>query len=163
MAFGSSSCASWGLGFELQTLCFCCQWTHQGGDSETKWSVPRFDCDESLTWRGLNSNPGQFCFVFFYLCFIGESRLLVSWCVGGMCGMACSDEDRSRSRSPGAEDWGWSHRLGTRWSGGREVGWCHVRSAPDTWRLGAWDCWLSLKTKVDSLWVVWPQNHLDGF
>jgi hypothetical protein len=30
--FGSSSCASWGLGFELQTLCFCCQWTHQGGD-----------------------------------------------------------------------------------------------------------------------------------
>jgi hypothetical protein len=23
--FGSSSCASWGIGFELQTLCFCCQ------------------------------------------------------------------------------------------------------------------------------------------
>jgi hypothetical protein len=23
--FGSSSCASWGLGFKLQTLCFCCQ------------------------------------------------------------------------------------------------------------------------------------------
>jgi hypothetical protein len=34
--FGSSSCASWSLGFELQTLCFCCQWTHQGGDLETK-------------------------------------------------------------------------------------------------------------------------------
>jgi hypothetical protein len=32
LVFGSSSCASWGLGFELQTLCFCCQWTHQGGD-----------------------------------------------------------------------------------------------------------------------------------
>jgi hypothetical protein len=30
--FGSFRCASWGLGFELQTLCFCCQWTHQGGD-----------------------------------------------------------------------------------------------------------------------------------
>jgi hypothetical protein len=30
--FGSSSCASWGLRFELQTLCFCCQMTHQGGD-----------------------------------------------------------------------------------------------------------------------------------
>jgi hypothetical protein len=30
--FGSSSYASWDLGFELQTLCFCCQWTHQGGD-----------------------------------------------------------------------------------------------------------------------------------
>jgi hypothetical protein len=25
---------------------------------EIKWSVPWFDCDESLTWRGLNSNPG---------------------------------------------------------------------------------------------------------
>ncbi len=32
IGFWSSSCASWGLGFELQTLCFCCQWTHQGGD-----------------------------------------------------------------------------------------------------------------------------------
>jgi hypothetical protein len=21
-----------GFGFDLQTLCFCCQWTHQGGD-----------------------------------------------------------------------------------------------------------------------------------
>jgi hypothetical protein len=30
--FGFSSNASWDLGFELQTLCFCCQWTHQGGD-----------------------------------------------------------------------------------------------------------------------------------
>jgi hypothetical protein len=29
--FLSSSCASCDLGFELQTLCFCCQWTHQGG------------------------------------------------------------------------------------------------------------------------------------
>jgi hypothetical protein len=62
--FGSSSCASWGIGFELQTLCFYCQWTHQGGDWETKWSVPWFDCDESLTWRCLNSNPRQFCFIF---------------------------------------------------------------------------------------------------
>jgi hypothetical protein len=31
-AFWSSSCASWSFGFELQTLCFYCQWTHQGGD-----------------------------------------------------------------------------------------------------------------------------------
>jgi hypothetical protein len=30
--FRSSSYASWDLGFELQTLCFCCQWTHKGGD-----------------------------------------------------------------------------------------------------------------------------------
>jgi hypothetical protein len=33
-------------------------------------------------------------------------HLLVSWCAGG------------RSRRPGAEDRGWSHRSGTRWSGG---------------------------------------------
>jgi hypothetical protein len=63
--------------------------------------------------------------------------------------MACSDEDRGMSRRPSAEDWGWSHRSGTRWSGGREVGWCRVRSAPGTWRLGAWVSWLSLKPKVD--------------
>jgi hypothetical protein len=28
--------------------------------------------------------------------------------------MACSGEDRGKSRRPGAEDWGWSHRSGTR-------------------------------------------------
>jgi hypothetical protein len=32
-----------------------------------------------------------------------------------------------------------------------EVGWHHVRSAPCTWRRGAWVSWLSLKTKVDGL------------
>jgi hypothetical protein len=57
--------------------------------------------------------------VLFYFSFIfvslGEPRLLVSWCAGGRCGMACSDEDRGRSRRPGAEDRGWSHRSGTRW------------------------------------------------
>jgi hypothetical protein len=35
--------------------------------------------------------------------------------------MACSDEDRGRSRRSGVEDRGWSHRSGTRWSGGRVV------------------------------------------
>jgi hypothetical protein len=88
--------------------------------------------------------------VSFYFSFIfdsfGESRLLVSWCAGGRCSMACSDEDRGRSRRPDAEDRGWSHRLGTRWLGGREVGWRRVRSALDTWRLGARVSWLSLKT-----------------
>jgi hypothetical protein len=38
----------------------------------------------------------------------GESRLLVSWCVGGRCGMASNDEYRGISRRPGAEDRGWS-------------------------------------------------------
>jgi hypothetical protein len=77
--------------------------------------------------------------------------------------MACSDEDHDRSRRPDAEDRGWSHRSGTRWSSDREVGWRCVRSAPCTWRRGAWVSWLSLKIKVDGLSVVWPQNHFDGF
>jgi hypothetical protein len=35
--------------------------------------------------------------------------LLVSWCIGGRCDMAGSDEDHGRSRRPGAEDRGWSN------------------------------------------------------
>jgi hypothetical protein len=38
-----------------------------------------------------------------------------------------------------------------------------VRSAPCTWRQRARVYWLSLKTKVDGLLVVWPQNHWDDF
>jgi hypothetical protein len=62
----------------------------------------------------------------------GESCLLVSWCAGDRYGMACSDEAHSRSRRPGVEDQGWSHSLGTRCPGDREVGWRCVRSAPCT-------------------------------
>jgi hypothetical protein len=65
--------------------------------------------------------------------------------------MTCNDEDRGSNRRPGAEDQGWSHRSGTRWSGGREVGWRRVQSVPDTWKPGARISWLSLKTKVDGL------------
>jgi hypothetical protein len=39
-----------------------------------------------------------------------ESCLHVSWCAGGRCDMVCNDEDRGRSRRPGAEDRGRSHR-----------------------------------------------------
>jgi hypothetical protein len=39
----------------------------------------------------------------------GESRLLVSWCVGDRCDMVGSDEDRGRSRRPDAENRGWCH------------------------------------------------------
>jgi hypothetical protein len=92
----------------------------------------------------------SFCFSFIFVSF-GESRLLVSWCAGGRCGMACSDEDHGRTRRPGAEDRGWSHKLGTQWTGDREVGWCLVRSAPCMWRRGAQVSWLSFKTKVDGL------------
>jgi hypothetical protein len=77
--------------------------------------------------------------VLFFLSFtfvsFGESRLLVSWCAGDRYGMACSDEDRDRSRRPDAEDRRWSHRSDTRWLDGRDVGWHRVRSAPGTWKL----------------------------
>jgi hypothetical protein len=142
------------LNFKLHIFCY--QWTHQGGDWETKWSVSWFDCDESLTWRGLNSNPG--CFIYFTFIFVSceESHLLVSWWACGRCGMSSSNEDRGRSRRHGVEDRGWSHRLVTRWPVNREVGWRRVRSSPCMWRQGARVSWLSHKTKIDSLPVVWP-------
>jgi hypothetical protein len=65
--------------------------------------------------------------------------------------MTCSDEDRGRSRRPGAKDQGWSHMSGIRWPDDREVGWRCVRSASCMWRRGARVSWLRLKTKVNSL------------
>jgi hypothetical protein len=45
-------------------------------------------CDESLTCRCLNLNPGHFAsFTFIFVSFV-ESYLLVSWCAGGRRGMA---------------------------------------------------------------------------
>jgi hypothetical protein len=79
------------------------------------------------------SKTVSFVLLFIFVTF-GESCLLVSWCAGGMCGMACSDEDHGKNRRPGVEDRGWSHRSGTRWLGDQEVGWCCVRSAPCMWR-----------------------------
>jgi hypothetical protein len=55
-------------------------------------------------------------------CSCGESRLLISWCAGGRCGIAGSDEDCGRTTRPGVEDRGWSHMSGTRWPDDREVG-----------------------------------------
>jgi hypothetical protein len=63
----------------------------------------------------------SFCFSFTLVSF-RESCLLVLWCAGGRCGMACSVGDRGRSRRPSAEGWRWSNRSGTRWPGDREVG-----------------------------------------
>jgi hypothetical protein len=77
---------------------------YQRRDRETKWSVFWFDYDESLTCICLNLNMGHFgCFTFIFVSF-RESCLLVSWCAGGRCGTVGSDEDRDRSRRPGAED-----------------------------------------------------------
>jgi hypothetical protein len=88
---------------------------------ETKWSVTWFNCDESLTCRGLNSNPRYFVSFTFISVSFRESCLLVSWCAGGWCGMAGSDDDRGRSRRHGAKDRGCSHRFDTRWPGDKEV------------------------------------------
>jgi hypothetical protein len=59
-----------------------------------------------------------FCFSFTFVSF-RESRLLVSLCAGGRCGMTYSDKDRGRSRRLDAEDQRWSNRSGTQWPGGR--------------------------------------------
>jgi hypothetical protein len=90
---------------------------------------------------------------YFSLIFVsfGESCLIVSWCAGGRCDIACNDENHGRSRRPGAEDRGWLHISDTRWPSDPEVGWRRVRSAPYTWRQGARVSWLSFKTKVDGL------------
>jgi hypothetical protein len=60
--------------------------------------------------------------------------LLFSWCAGGRRDMTCSDEDRGRSRRPGAEDRGWSHMSGTQWLDDQKVGSHCVWSAPCMWR-----------------------------
>jgi hypothetical protein len=79
-------------------------------------------CDESLTCRGLNSNPGHFsCFTFIFVSCV-ESSPLVSWCAGSRYSMVGSDEDRGWNRRPSAEGRGWSHRSGIRWPDDREVG-----------------------------------------
>jgi hypothetical protein len=76
------------------------------------------------------SGTTSFCFSFMFVS-LGESCLLVSWCADGRCAMVYNDKDCGMSRRPGAEDRGWSHRSGTRWPGGREVGWRRVQFAPD--------------------------------
>jgi hypothetical protein len=59
-----------------------------------------------LLWFEFES--GIFWLSYPIICLSGESRLLVSWCVGDRCDMVDSDEDLGRSRRPGAEDQGWS-------------------------------------------------------
>jgi hypothetical protein len=95
----------------------------------------------------------------FILVSFGESRLLVSWCAGDRWGMAGNDKDRGRSRRPGAEDRGWSHKSGTWWPDDREIRWHCVRPAPCTRRRGMRVSWFGLKTNVDGLSMVQPQNH----
>jgi hypothetical protein len=54
---------------------------------------------------GFEFESGMFLFLFFFIfSSFGESCLLVSWCAGVRCDMACSDVDRGTSRRSGAED-----------------------------------------------------------
>jgi hypothetical protein len=107
--------------------------------------------------------------VLFYFSFIfvsfGESCLLVSWCTGGRCGMACSDEDRGRSRRHGAEERGWSHRLGTRWLGG--LHW-HVKTRSTGFLVepqnqGRWFVSGLASKPLGRFSLVWPQNQWRRF
>jgi hypothetical protein len=163
LGFWSSSCAPWGFGLELQTLCFLLSMDSSRRRlrnqvvSTLVWlwwviNLLRFEFESRTFWW----------FYYLYPCSCGESRLHVSWCAGGRCDMIGSDGNRGMSRRPSTEDRGWPHRLDTRWPDGREVGWRCVWSVLCTWRRGAHVSWLSLKTKVDGLSVVWPQNHWYG-
>jgi hypothetical protein len=106
--FWSCSCASSGFGFKIQILWFGVVNVLIIG--EIKKSSGQYlgsICDESLTCLGLNSNPGGFS-GFTPICSCGESCLLVLWCACDKCSMTASDNDRGRSRRPGAEDRRWS-------------------------------------------------------
>jgi hypothetical protein len=79
---------------------------------------------------------------------VGESCLLVSWCAGDRCSMTGSDENRGRSRRPGAEDQGWS-------STGRVLDSRTIERLDDVvcglhHAQGARVSWFGLKTKVDN-------------
>jgi hypothetical protein len=111
-----------GPGFKIQTLWFCVvNGLIKGEIEKPSGQYVGLICDESLTCRGLNLNPGHFCgFTFtYYLCSGGESRLLVSWCAGDRYDMAGSDEDSGRSRRPGVEYRGRSQRSVAERSRGR--------------------------------------------
>jgi hypothetical protein len=105
----------------------------------------------------------------------GELHLLVSWCVGDRCDMACSDKDHGMSRRPGAEDRGWS-------SIGRILGGRVIRKSGDavcglhrTWgdeeneflgcasKPGLSGFPICASKLTAPVWWFRPQNHRDVF
>jgi hypothetical protein len=56
-----------------------------------------------LCWFEFESSKLRWFYPTFIFVLCGESRLLVSWCAGDRCDMMSSDENRGRSRRPGAE------------------------------------------------------------
>jgi hypothetical protein len=189
---------SFSLGFDLLAvilvswirnsnfILLCCRCTHQGGDWETKWSVPWFDLwwVIDFTWFEFESRKFQ-CFYPIMSC--GETCLIVSWCVGDRCGVADSNEDRGGSRWLGAEDQGWSstdwvlsHRTIKR-SGDAMCGLHHAQRDEEHRFLGlalkprsivspslaskpVAMCFLVWASKpAAAVWWFGPQNHHDGF
>jgi hypothetical protein len=148
LTFWSSICVSFCLGFKIQILCFLLSMDSSRGRL-------RNQVISNLVWYVMSHWHAEawiqvwdiFVVLHYYLCSCGESRLLVSWCVGGRYDMTDSDDDHGKSRRTTADDL--MHTSGIRWPDYREVGWHHVWSVPCTRRRGAWVSWLSLKTKVD--------------
>jgi hypothetical protein len=113
------------------------------GEIEKQVSVPWFDCDESLTWRGLNSNLGYFIVLPLSL-FHLENHVCLSRGVqvAGVVWRATTRIMAGVGDLMQRTDDGHTNRL------------LGVRSAPCTSRRGAQVSWLSLKIKVDGLSVV---------
>jgi hypothetical protein len=174
--FWSFRCASFDLEYKIQTFCiWSCQCTHQGGDCETKWFVPWFIFVMSywlalvwiwIQWILVELTPN-------WVIRFGEMFFLISWCVGGECDMAGSDEDWGKSMRLGVEDQGWSitsQVLGG-WTIGRSGdtvcdphhthGRDEKRGFPDlASKLVAIVCeWFGLKTTATVPWFG-PQNQL---
>jgi hypothetical protein len=53
-------------------------WIINGSCEKSSGQFLDFDCDKSLTWRGLNLNLGLFCFIFLLSLFRLENRLCLS-------------------------------------------------------------------------------------
>jgi hypothetical protein len=87
------------LGFEIQTLCFCVVNVLIKGEIE-KASGQYISLIELPQFEFESGNFGGSTLLSIL---VGESRLFVSWCVADRCGVAGSDEDRGRSRRPGAD------------------------------------------------------------
>jgi hypothetical protein len=108
-------------------------------------------------------NPENFGNSILLFASCGETRLLVSLCVGDRCGMVGSDEDRGRSRRLGADDWGWlsigrvlSDRMIKR-SDDAVCGLHHTQGDEEREFFG-----LASKPRSTGF-LVWPQTKVDEF
>jgi hypothetical protein len=60
LAFGLLAMLHGVLDSKFKLCAFYCQWTHQGEIEKPNGQFHDLICDESLTCRDLNSNPGHF-------------------------------------------------------------------------------------------------------